>query len=203
MHLLFELDREKIKEKGSFTDMLLNRTIGNLASYVQEVSRPEFAGKLYILPTVYSPNLDYTKFDDDTFDFINSICDNFIQIYRLDHLIIDTRTGCSIMGALGAYYSDAIFVCLRPDRQNVIGVKETIKGYKIGGKEFYLVFSGIPKIEGAKAKISEVQSKLGAKGQVQIPLVLELLLDEKLYSDSYPDHEMCKGYKQIADIIMS
>ena len=106
------------------------------------------------------------------------------------------------MGALGAYYSDAIFVCLRPDRQNVIGVKETIKGYKIGGKEFYLVFSGIPKIDGAEAKILEVQSKLGAKGQVKIPLVLELLLDEKLYSDSNPDHEMCKGYKQIADIIM-
>ncbi len=207
VHVLFNLDREEIKERGSFTDMLLKRVIGNLSKYVQEVpglvSRPALRGKLYILPTINSPELDDIKFDHNTFDFINDICNNFIQIYMLDHLLIDTRTGFSVMGGLGATYSDAIFVCLRPDRQNVIGVKEIIKGYKIRGIEFYLVFSGVPEIDGAKTKILEVQSKLGSKGLVRIPLVLDLLLDEELYSVSKPDHEICKGYKQIADIIVS
>ncbi|MCX6579519.1 MAG: AAA family ATPase [Candidatus Aminicenantes bacterium] len=205
--LLFKLDPEFIEKRPSLTDLIIHRVIGILSKAVHEVtglvSNPPLRGRLYILPTINSPELDNIKFDDDTFIFLNAIFDNFIQVYMLDYLLIDTRTGFSVTSGLAANFADATFICLRLDRQNVSGVEKAIKGFKINGAKFHLIFSNVPKIKGAEAKIAEVEEKLGAKGEVMLGLVPELILDENLYSLSNPEHELSKSYKKIADIIVS
>ncbi|MDQ1352154.1 MAG: hypothetical protein QG657_2460 [Acidobacteriota bacterium] len=203
--LLFKIDIESIENRPSLTDLIIHRVIGIISKAVHEVTglvnNPPFRGRLYILPTINSPELDNIKFDDDTFIFLNSIFDNFIQVYMLDHLLIDTRTGFSVTSGLAATFSDATFICLRLDRQNANGVEKAIKGFKIHGGEFHLIFSNIPKIKGAEAKIAEVEAKLGAKGEVILELVPELILDENIYSLSKPEHTLSKGYRKIAEII--
>lgn len=205
IHVLFNLDLNKIRSRGSLTDMLIYRVIGDLGKYVHEVtglaSHNTLWGKLYVLPAINTPELDEISFDDNTFVFMNDIFEYFIQIYMLDHLLIDTRTGFSIMASLGSTFADATFICLRPDRQNVIGVKEALKAYKVRRTDFHIFFSGVPDIEGAKRKIEEVEAELGEKSQATIPLAPELILDEELYSLSQPNHEICAGYQQIAAVI--
>lgn len=205
VQLLFKLNIEDVEKQLSLTDLIIHRVIRLLSKAVHEVtglvSNPELRGRLYILPTINSTELDNIKFDDDTFIFLNAIFDNFIQLYLLDYLLIDTRTGFSVTSGLAATFSDATFICLRLDKQNVSGVEKAINGFKMHRAEFHLIFSNVPKIKGANAKIAEVEAKLGAKGEVILELVPELILDENIYSLSKPEHALSKGYRKIAEII--
>ncbi len=204
LYVLFKKDKEEINKRGHLGDILKSGTIGTISSTIMDINFTESQpvdGKLYLFPTINTPFLDELKFDDKMFMFINQVFDQFIKIYRLDYLLIDTRTGFSVLGALGQKFSDLTIVCFRPDQQDTLGVKEALKSFELNRTSFDFVCTPVPDLPNSAKRIKEAERLFGKKISVKVGLEPNLLLEEKILILTDPDNVVCESYRKIADLM--
>ena len=127
--------------------------------------------------------------------------DEFIKIFRLDYLLIDTRTGYSVFSALGHFISQSIIVFFRPNFQDTQGIKDGIKSFEYHRQNYKLVCSPVPNLENTKERLQAAEKTLGKKINIIIGLEPLLLLEERLLIVSDPEGDIANSYRKIADNI--
>ena len=205
LYLLFGKDREEINKRGHLIDILQSKSIGIISSLIMDITLPgsfqSSKGRLYLLPSINTPTLDRLKFDDEMFIFMSQVTDEFIKIFRLDYLLIDTRTGFSIFSGLGHFLSKLIIVTFRPDLQDTEGVKEAIKTFEYHSQNFKLVCTPVPNLPEKSERLKKAERLLEKKISVCVDLEPRLLLEEELLIVTNPTSPASESYRKIADHI--
>lgn len=204
LFVIFDLIKEDIIERGSLIDLLIQKTTVNLNKIVIDLkSKFNTTGNIYFLPTIDDTRFDEVEWNDENcYLFLNNLLKEFTKYYQLNHLLIDTRTGFSTGSAYAKNLSDFMIITMRPNRQNILGVSDALKGLAIDRKEnYFLVCSEVIQNKNTKQVLKSIESKLQKKIDAIIPYEEILAFEERLLVNEMPNSMVANVYKQITEKI--
>jgi MinD-like ATPase involved in chromosome partitioning or flagellar assembly len=204
LHIIFGFNDEEIRKRGHLVDLLTMKSVINLNQYIVDINGSlKIKGNIYLLPTVNDVRLDDITWDHKLVMFMKDIFDSFIKFYQLNYLLIDTKTGFSPQSSLGKAFSDLMIVTMRPNRQNLLGVSNALRGFTIDQTKHYLVCSEVPDSKEAKKTIKKIEQVLQKKFTAIIPYDESLALEEKFLVMEKPESNVSRAYKNLTDQIVS
>lgn len=196
-----------LKESGDLLKLINEKTIQPIEDYIIDVEFGKFSGKntaVFLLPTISDANeLDKIKWDSKLYQRVSKdILQPFCNIFKLDFLLIDSRTGASGFSTFALQEANRIILFSRMDRQSKYGMKRMVDICNGNGKPFNLVISGVPKIENFNTELKNYISFVGHKPEVIIPYFPPLYFNETILSFTEPNSELVNKYLEISDLIM-
>lgn len=204
LHIIFDIDKDNIKNKGHLADILIQKSIVNLNNFVIDLkSNLKTKGNIFFIPTIDDTRFDDLIWDEELFIFMNTLVNNFIKFYQLNYLLIDTRTGYSTLSNFGRLLSDLLIITMRPNRQNLLGVASAIKQFEIDNiKNYFIICSEVPQTSNTKKILMKIEEELQTKIGVSIPYDETLAFEEKLLIIEKPNSSISKAYKKITDMVV-
>jgi cellulose biosynthesis protein BcsQ len=178
-----------------------NRNVKNLQKYVHTVKTFGSGGaEILIVPSIgNSEKLARFQWDESVTSFLrDDVFPHFREQYRLDYLLIDGRAGISPFSDSAIKYADLVLLFCKLDKQNAFGTKRMIEGCRAAGKNFFVVVSHCPKIQGYKKKIADFDSQIGYKHDLLIPFEPRLYFGEDIATFSRPKSRLATLYKGLA-----
>jgi MinD-like ATPase involved in chromosome partitioning or flagellar assembly len=210
LHNFFKLSNESIE--SGLLELLRSGDISNIREYIlsERELGMEFEGNLYLLPS--EPDIEKLKnitFDTETstgsqtFADAKDIPGRIGELFSLDYVFIDARTGYTDPTIVSLLAADVIVVLFRFNRQNLGGIKDLIKKSKMFLQDRKLVFcaSPIPETDSTNEKIRDFEEELGITISFVIPYDPELEFEEKISVVDMPDSSSAKKYKELADLM--
>lgn len=208
VHQILGIDLKK--DDKSLIDILLggdilflNKLVVPLNGIIQNKYNLQLKGNLSFLPTV----TDYEKLgrlnwrSEFTQSLFESICDHYIKVFKLNHLLIDLRTGFYPATSSGLYKSQQVVLVFRLDNQNLAGVKTIIDYCKQRGKPFILVASLIPETSQTAGYLQKFQDEFGETIKVRLPYDADLALAEKIVVLDYPQKCFTQEFQKLVGLI--
>lgn len=197
----------KVPENKDLLSFLLpvNRDIVKLEQYVQPV--PELqkqAAKTYLLPTVSNATvLDQIRWDA-TVDFFlkDELFTTFGEVYELDYLLIDGRTGLSKFSAIALMQADVVLLFSRLDKQNEFGTGRMVKVCQEAGKPFITVVSACPQVKGYESRVRKFGERVNSKIDAILPYLGDLYFEEFIVSARMPKSALSKAYQNLTKAII-
>lgn len=199
IHILFGMEEVKTK---TLNDFLWGKAgIEEVAVDVSaKVGLPE--GRLLLIPC--SMNMgDITRVLKEGYD-VQQLNRGFREIREklgVDHLVIDTHPGLNEETLLSIAISDALFVILRPDRQDFQGTSVTVDiAKRLKVQNLYIVVNKV------LSNYDMVQLKAKVESTYQCPVAAVLPLTEKMvalgsgdiFARQFPDEPWSLGVAAIA-----
>ena len=183
--------------------LFLNKLVVQLNGIIQNKYNLQLKGNLSFLPTV----TDYDKLgrldwgSEFTQSLFASICKHYIEVFKLNHLLIDLRTGFYPATSSGLYLSQQVVLVFRLDNQNLSGVKKIINYCKQRRKSFILVASLIPETRRTIEYLQKFQDELGKAIEVRLPYDADLALEEKIVVLDYPQKGFNKEFQTLVRLL--
>ncbi len=177
-----------------------NRDVSALEDYITEVKfRPNEAAWIFLLPTITdSQLLDQVKWDEATQGFISKeLLPAFSQLYDLDYILIDSRSGLSKFAAFALQLADMEVLVCRLDSQNRYGIKRMVEVCQAASKPFKIVVSACP-LDNRKRHIRNFEKTIGSIAHYVLPYVPDLYYDEYIISQKNSSHGLSKLYFDLA-----
>jgi MinD-like ATPase involved in chromosome partitioning or flagellar assembly len=178
-----------------------NRNVKNLRKYVHTVKALGPGGaEILILPAIgNSEKLASLQWDESVSLFLrDEVFPHYRELYRLDYLLIDGRAGISPFSDAAIKYADLVLLFCRMDRQNAYGTKRMIDGCKAVGKDYLVIVSHCPKVQGYRKKLDEFDSLIGHKHDLLIPYEPRLYFGEYITTYSKPKSRLSGLYEGLA-----
>ncbi len=178
-----------------------NREVSSLEGYVREVNlRDNDVTRVFLIPTVTDSNLlDKITWNEATQRFISKeLIPAFAKQYRLDYILVDSRSGISRFAALALEIADLEVIVCRLDSQNRYGVARMIEVCLAINKPFRVVVSACPDNSKKKQYLRRFQEGLDAKVDYVLPYLSDLYYRELLISKERPNHPLAKLYSELA-----
>jgi MinD-like ATPase involved in chromosome partitioning or flagellar assembly len=178
-----------------------NRDVSSLEEYVKEVNFNDGeSARVFLLPTVTDSHLlDQIAWNEATQRFISEdLIPAFGKQYRLDYILIDSRSGISKFAALALKLADLEVLVCRLDSQNRYGIGRIIEVCTAVDKPYRIIVSACPDNSGRKQYIRRFEDGLGAKINYVLPYLSDLYYREFIISKERPKHPLAKLYLNIA-----
>lgn len=200
LHHILEM---KVSSDRDLTTFLLpqNRKIVELGHYVHAVSGfHRGSGKAYLVPSASNVlTLQQIKWDKSIDSFLRQqLFPSFGEVYDLDYLMIDGRTGLSRFSAVAIMQADIVLLFARLDRQSEFGVARMVKVCKEVGKPFILVVSSCPTVGGYKNSIAEFEKRVKSQVHCVLPYMADLYFQEFIVTERLPKSLLSKAYRGLA-----
>lgn len=197
----------KVSDDRDLLTFLLpkNREIVKLEHYVETV--PQFqhgSSKVYLIPSLSNVTvLEQIKWDSSVDLFLrDQLFPTFSDVYDLDYLLIDGRTGLSKFSAIALMQADLVLLFSRLDKQNEYGISRMVKVCNEAGKPFLTIVSACPQIKGYKKQVEQFGEKVSSKIDCTLPYLGDLYFDEFIVSERSPNSGLAKAYKDLVKKIV-
>lgn len=195
-----------VKDERSLTHYLLpqNRKATNIEQYVHKVTSFGKTSEVFLIPTVTSAtSLKEIHWDKAEDIFLRDrIIPTFRDVYNLDYLLLDSRTGVSRLSVSPLAQADLGILFCRLDKQNLDSFPKIIKICKSAGVPIITIASSVPSIKNYKTKISSFQKKIEYKIDIILPYKSELYFNEEVVSHKSPTCQLAKAYWKLTNRII-
>lgn len=206
IHVLFKLDEEKMKH--SLNDYLWGRCeIDEAAHDVTANLGTGISGKVFLIPSSIKPG-EIARVLKERYDvgLLNDGFQDLLDVLDLDVLLIDTHPGLNEETLLSIAISDALAIVLRPDQQDYQGTGVTVEvARKLGVPNLLLVVNKVPQAFPAADVKALVERTYNADVAAVLPHADEMmtLQSADVFVLQYPDHEVARQYRQLAERLLA
>ncbi|MBU1680130.1 MAG: AAA family ATPase [Bacteroidetes bacterium] len=178
----------------SLIEHLILQDVSAIESRVIEIKNVRgkelnFPGHLFLFPT-FPDRIKLSRIKDgtDTIKFFEQSVKHFKDIFNLDYILLDSRTGFSQFTPLTLQIAKLFIFVAKPDSQNAVGIKELLNIAK--GKQKLLLVSQIPKANVSEKKIlkylNEFEIMSGGKIDIRIPFDERMLFGDQIPHLDFP-----------------
>ncbi len=203
IHAIFNLDRAAIGP--CLNDFLWGRSpIEKIAYDLGCPIVPDTgpAGQVYLVPSSMNPG-EITRILREGYDvgLLNDGLHRLIETLRLDHLLIDTHPGLNEETILSMAIADALFLVLRPDRQDFQGSGVTIEvARKLDVPSLSLIINKVLPSSDFASLQADVERTFKAPVAAVLPLSERMLSlgSSDLYCKRFSDDAVVEGLRAIA-----
>lgn len=207
IHVLFSMEEQEMSP--TLNDYLWSKCeIQDAAHDVTEKVKAPVKGKIFLIPSSIDPG-EIARILRENYD-VGLLNDGFNQVLErmnLDYLLVDTHPGLNEETLLSIAISNALIIIMRPDQQDFQGTIVTVDvAKKLDVPELLIVVNKVPPkwMEDGGAKLrEEVETKYEAKVGAIFPHSDEMmtLASSGIFSLLYPDNEMAKSMRKLADML--
>ena len=206
IHVLFGFSEDEMKY--SLNDYLWGKC--NIEDAAYEVSRSlggSISGSIYLIPSSIKAG-EIARVLREGYDvgLLNDGFHELVEALDLDVLMIDTHPGLNEETLLSVAISDALAVIMRPDQQDYQGTSVTVEvARKLNVPRLVIVVNKTPLVYDFEQVKSQVEQLYSAEVAAVMPHSDEMmaLASAGVFVLRYPDHEMTRLYRQIAQKLMS
>ena len=206
IHVLFGFSEDEMKY--SLNDYLWGKC--NIEDAAYEVSRSlggSISGSIYLIPSSIKAG-EIARVLREGYDvgLLNDGFHELVEALDLDVLMIDTLPGLNEETLLSVAISDALAVIMRPDQQDYQGTSVTVEvARKLNVPRLVIVVNKTPLVYDFEQVKSQVEQLYSAEVAAVMPHSDEMmaLASAGVFVLRYPDHEMTRLYRQIAQKLMS
>ncbi len=207
IHILFGMKEQEMSP--TLNDYLWSKCeIQDAAHDVTAKLNVPIKGKIFMIPSSIDPG-EIARILRENYD-VGLLNDGFTQVIErmnLDYLLVDTHPGLNEETLLSIAISNALVIIMRPDQQDFQGTIVTVDvAKKLDVPELLIVVNKVPPkwMEDGGTKIrQEVEEKYDAKVGAIFPHSDEMmtLASAGIFSLQYPDNEMAKSMRQLAEML--
>ncbi|MCB0195339.1 MAG: MinD/ParA family protein [Anaerolineae bacterium] len=206
IHVLFGFSEDEMQH--SLNDYLWGKC--NIEDAAYEVTNSlggNISGNIYLIPSSIKAG-EIARVLREGYDvgLLNDGFHELVEALDLDVLMIDTHPGLNEETLLSVAISDALAVIMRPDQQDYQGTSVTVEvARKLNVPRLVIVVNKTPLVYDFNQVRSQVESLYSAEVAAVMPHSDEMmaLASAGVFVLRYPDHEMTRLYKQIAQKLMS
>ncbi|MCB9102559.1 MAG: MinD/ParA family protein [Anaerolineales bacterium] len=206
IHVLFGFSEDEMKY--SLNDYLWGKC--NIEDAAYEVTRSlggNISGSIYLIPSSIKAG-EIARVLREGYDvgLLNDGFHELVEALDLDVLMIDTHPGLNEETLLSVAISDALAVIMRPDQQDYQGTSVTVEvARKLNVPRLVIVVNKTPLVYDFEQVRSQVEQLYSAEVAAVMPHSDEMmaLASAGVFVLRYPDHEMTRLYRQIAQKLMS
>ncbi|HVO43166.1 MAG TPA: MinD/ParA family protein [Aggregatilineales bacterium] len=205
IHILFKLDDDRIKYtlndylwgKCEITDAVYDVT-GNVGGNIK--------GQIFLVPSSIRTG-EIARVIKEGYDvgILNDGFHNLVEKMNLDALVIDTHPGLNEETLLSIAISDSLVIILRPDSQDYQGTSVTVEvARKLDVANIFLIINKAPSV----LNFGELKQRVEKAYDCPVAAVLPhsddmmILAGEGVFAGRFPDHEITKTLKGVADLLM-
>lgn len=205
IHVLFGLDEEDMG--SSLNDYLWGKcNIEDAAHDVTSQLGASVSGQVYLIPSSIKAG-EIARVLREGYDvgLLNDGFHELVEALDLDVLMIDTHPGLNEETLLSIAISDSLAIIMRPDSQDYQGTGVTVEvARKLNVPRLVIVVNKTPQVYDFGQVRGQVERLYGAEVAAVMPHSDEMmaLASSGIFSVRYPDHEVSKLYKQVADKLM-
>ncbi|MCB0208354.1 MAG: MinD/ParA family protein [Anaerolineae bacterium] len=206
IHVLFGFSEDEMNH--SLNDYLWGKcNIEDAAYEVTSSLGGNISGSIYLIPSSIKAG-EIARVLREGYDvgLLNDGFHELVEALDLDVLMIDTHPGLNEETLLSVAISDALAVIMRPDQQDYQGTSVTVEvARKLNVPRLVIVVNKTPLVYDFNQVRSQVESLYSAEVAAVMPHSDEMmaLASAGVFVLRYPDHEMTRLYKQIAQKLMS
>lgn len=206
IHVLFGFSEDQMEH--SLNDYLWGKC--NIEDAAYEVSKSlggNISGSIYLIPSSIKAG-EIARVLREGYDvgLLNDGFHELVEALDLDVLMIDTHPGLNEETLLSVAISDALAVIMRPDQQDYQGTSVTVEvARKLNVPRLVIVVNKTPLVYDFDQVRSQVETLYSAEVAAVMPHSDEMmaLASAGIFVLRYPDHEMTRLYKQVAQKLMS
>jgi MinD-like ATPase involved in chromosome partitioning or flagellar assembly len=206
IHVLFGFQEDEMQY--SLNDYLWGKC--NIEDAAHEVTAQlggNISGTIYLIPSSIKAG-EIARVLREGYDvgLLNDGFHELVEALDLDVLMIDTHPGLNEETLLSIAISDALAVIMRPDQQDYQGTGVTIEvARKLNVPRLVIVVNKTPQVYDFNQVRSQVEELYGAEVAAVMPHSDEMmaLASAGIFTLRYPDHEMTRLYKQVAQKLMA
>jgi MinD-like ATPase involved in chromosome partitioning or flagellar assembly len=204
-HRLFGLPEETITY--AFSDYLQGKC--TLAQAAYEAPLPadiSLRGRIFLVPanTRYvEPVYPITRTQDP--DFLNESCQNLIQTFRLDALLVDAQPGVGYEALIPLPISDVLVVVLRLDQADYQGTSITLDLVrKLNIPRVVLIVNEAPLTFDFRDVKAKIEATYDCRVIAILPYVEEIMAlgNQDIFALRYPHHQLTKTLHDVAASLM-
>jgi septum site-determining protein MinD len=205
IHVLFGMDETNMGH--SLNDYLWAKCrIEETAHDVTAALGPQVPGKVFLIPSSINAG-EIARVLQEGYDggLLNDGFEGLIKNLKLDVLLIDTHPGLNEETLLSIAISDALVLILRPDQQDYQGTSVTVDvARKLRVPKMLIMINKVPML-----LMNEVKQRIEKLYNCEVAAVvphsddLMFLGSAGIFSMRFPNHQVSKLYKQLADRVLS
>ena len=204
LHTIFGIEPKDIR--STTLDLLL---ANGAATEALDLSARLAPGSfLRLLPTVSEIALVNAVFNNfqDLPTRLDGIIRDLDTLYAPDYVLIDSRAGFAEFAAPPLALAQQLVCVLRPNRQNVDGVRtllDLLAPLRRPPQQVLIVVSQVPELPQTREVLRHLATALGPgrNFKCEIPLALELALEERLAVLEMPESRLAASYSRVADLL--
>ncbi len=206
IHVLFGLHEEDMVH--SLNDYLWGKCrIEETAHDVTANLKVPIEGKVLLIPSSIKAG-EIARVLREGYDvtLLNDGFDELLRTLDLDILLIDTHPGLNEETLLSIAISDALAIIMRPDQQDYQGTGVTVEvARKLEVPRLVLIINKVPAVfDTADVKQrAEEAYRCEVAGVIPHSDDMMALASSGIFSLHYPDHEVARIYRQIADRLLA
>ena len=205
IHVRFGLEEDDLNY--SLNDFLRGKCEISDAAYdvTDRLGKPE-SGKLFLIPAS-SKSAEIARVLQEGYDvnLLNDGCQDLIEDFELDFLMIDTQPGINEETLLSIAISDVLLVVMRPDQQDFQGTSVTVEvARKLYVSNLMLLINKVPTIFDFDDIKLNAEQLYNADVVGVLPHSDEMmaLASEGIFAVKYPNHVITKSLDAIAELIL-
>ncbi len=204
IHVLFGMDDNDMGH--SLNDYLWGKCEIEDAAHDVTSSVGNISGKVFLIPSSIKAG-EIARVLREGYDvgLLNEGFERLIKALKLDVLIIDTHPGLNEETLLSIAISDILVLIMRPDSQDYQGTSVTVEvARKLEVQDMLLVVNKVPPSYNLEAMKQKIEKTYNCEVAAVFPHSDDLmtLASQGVFSMRFPDHELTKYYKQLADRIL-
>lgn len=206
IHVLFGMEEDDMKH--SLNDYLWGKCeIEDAAHDVTGSLGADIEGEIFLIPSSIKAG-EIARVLREGYD-VGLLNDGFhaaVEVLDLDALMIDTHPGLNEETLLSIAISDALAIIMRPDSQDYQGTGVTVEvARKLDVPRMMLIVNKTPTV----FSFDDVQKRVEETYNCEVAAVLPhsdemmALASSGIFVLKYPDHEITRLYRQVAERMMS
>ena len=205
IHVLFGIDETTMGH--SLNDYLWAKCrIEETALDVTAAIGSPVSGKVFLIPSSINAG-EIARVLQEGYDggLLNDGFEALVKILKLDALLIDTHPGLNEETLLSIAISDALVLILRPDQQDYQGTSVTVDvARKLRVPKMLIMVNKVPML-----LMNEVKQRIESLYSCDVAAVvphsddLMFLGSAGIFSMRFPNHQVSKLYKQLADRVLN
>lgn len=206
IHVLFGLEEDDMGH--SLNDYLWGKcNVEEAAHDVTANLGPNIAGQVFLIPSSIKAG-EIARVLREGYDvgLLNDGFHELVEALDLDVLLIDTHPGLNEETLLSIAISDALAIIMRPDQQDYQGTGVTVEvARKLNVPRLVIIVNKTPQVYDFNQVQQQVETLYNAEVAAVMPHSDEMmaLASAGVFSMKYPEHQVSRLYKQIADKLMS
>lgn len=204
IHVLFNLDGGDIKH--TLNDYLWGKCeIQDAAHDVTGRVGADIQGQIFLIPSSIKAG-EIVRVLREGYDvgLLNDGFRNLVSKLNLDYLIVDTHPGLNEETLLSIAISDVLILIMRPDQQDYQGTAVTVDvARKLDVPNLMLVVNKMPQVFDFDDVRERVEKTYDCTVAAILPHSDEMmaLASSDIFALRYPEHEVTKGFEQIAALL--
>jgi MinD-like ATPase involved in chromosome partitioning or flagellar assembly len=206
IHVLFGLEEDTMQH--SLNDYLWGKcNVEDAAHDVTGNLGGDISGQIFLIPSSIKAG-EIARVLREGYDvgLLNDGFHELVEALDLDVLLIDTHPGLNEETLLSIAISDALAILMRPDQQDYQGTGVTVEvARKLNVPRLVILVNKTPQVYDSAQVREQVESLYSAEVAAVIPHSDEMmaLASAGVFSIKYPDNEVSRLYRQVAQALMS